>query len=307
VIEADTPIRYELTGFRRSTFVVRFPGLAYDPLLYPLPVEHRWFQDLRPRNLSDGLEVSFTPGPRAVGFRITHSPQTRVEIFLGLDERGLREGKLRGFSTTSYLAPTPLMLVALDPGHGDGDKGARVSGGFEHALAWQLSMMVADRLTRKLGIDVVFTREEDESPDPLRRAETANRVDADFLISLHLHNRPGGPMGFVAEVGVSGRSPTSTLVTMGFRSFGAGQSSYVPTSRMIARQVLDAVAGQLQEGEQGVVAEPLPQLAAATMPAMLLELGSGGSRKWTRDRLGEVADGIVEGLRLYQMTGEDEQ
>lgn len=79
-IEAEFPLRFELLDSRRSSFVFRIPNLTHDPLLFPLPGEHRWFQNLRLRNLSDGLEVSFTPGTRAVGYQVTHRPQNRVEI-----------------------------------------------------------------------------------------------------------------------------------------------------------------------------------------------------------------------------------
>lgn len=305
-LEAESPLRYGVLDSRRSSFVIRIPNLTHDPLLFPLPVEHLWFQNLRLRNLSDGLEISFTPGTRSVGYQITHRPQNRVEVFLGLDERDLREGKLRSFASGPLLAAPAVGLVALDPGHGgDLDRGARVQGGVEEQLVWQLTMELADLLTRESGIDVVFTRDEDESPDPLARAETANRVGADVFISIHMHNRPGGPQAYVADVKEGEAKASATLVGMGFRSFGAGQAPHVSTSRMIARDVLDALSVRLRQEGGGVLGERLPQLGAAAMPAILIELGSGEDRKWTRERLEAAAAGIAEGFRLY-LASEDE-
>lgn len=306
-IEADAPIRVELLERRRSSFVLRFPDLTYDPLLHPLPSEHRWFQNLRVRNVPQGLEVSFAPGPSAVGYRVEHRPRNRVELFLGLDERELREGKLRPLASVSSTQRAPLALVALDPGHGGGKRGAKVNGGWEDELAWKICMAVAQGLTRELGVDVVLTREENEGPSDLGRAETANRVDAGFLVSVHLHNRPGGPRAYVADMKDTGNAPSATLASMGFRPFGAGQLSYLTQSRAAAREVLDAVAGNLGGDDLGVVAEPLAQLGAAAMPAVLLELGSGEKKKWTRGRLDAVADGIVEGIRRYLIVGEIER
>jgi N-acetylmuramoyl-L-alanine amidase len=243
-----------------------------------------------------------------VGYQVKHRPQNRVEIFLGLDERDLREGKLRTFAAGGLQTPPAIALVALDPGHGgDGDGGARVQGGVEGQLAWQLTMQLADLLTRESGVDVVFTRDEDESPDPLARAETANRVNADVFISIHLHNRPGGPQAYVADVKDGEATSSATMAGMGFRSFGAGQAPHVSTSRMIAREVLDATSARLRQDGGGVLGERLPQLGAAAMPAILIELGSGADRKWTRERLEAAAAGIAEGLRLYLASGDGDE
>ncbi len=307
-VESESPLRVELLDSRRSSFVLRIPNLIHDPLLFPLPGEHRWFQNLRLRNLSDGLEISFTPGTRAVGLKVTHRPKNRVEIFLGLDERDLREGKLRTFTAGQLFAPRSIDLVALDPGHGgDADRGARVQGGFEEQLAWLLTMHLADLLTRELGVDVIFTRDEDESPDPLARAETANRVGADLFISIHLHKRSGGPQAYVADFKEGEAVPSATLAGMGFRPFGAGQAPHISASRMIARDVLDVMSSRLRQDGEGVRGERLPQLGAATMPAILIELGSGEDRKWTRERLEAAAAGIAEGLRLYIVSGDGDE
>lgn len=299
VLESETPFRVETVSTSRTSFVLRIPGLTYDPLLYPLPAEHRWFQGLRLRNLPEGLELSFTPGPGAVGYHLVHRPETRLEILLGTDERDLRLGKLENFAVPPHMVVRDLRLVALDPGHGGADKGANLKGGSEADLAWTLCRLVSDRLEGVLGVESVLTRGETEGPGLQERAEVANRAGADLFLSFHFHRRPGGPQGFVADVSNARRSVPAGLASLGFRPFGEGQAPYLPASRLLARSIQDAVAGRLGVDPMGVASEPLPELAAADMPAMILEMGTDPSGDWSEDRLEAVANGVIEGIRLY--------
>jgi len=163
--------------------------------------------------------------------------------------------------------------------------------------------MVQQRLQDALGVNCVLTRTRDTGIDLPGRAEVANRAGADLFLSLHLHPRPGGPQGFVADVSQGeGRVPPG-LDALGFRRFGAGQAPFLSTSRLLARFLEDTVAEHLDQNPLGVTAESLPELAAASMPAAILEVGRGKG-SWNRDRLSEVADGVVEGLRLFLVTRE---
>ncbi len=305
VLAADVPIRYDVIRSERASFVVHVDGIEYDPLLYPLPSEHDWFQGLRLRNLPDGLEVSFSPGAGAVGYRVDTPKPNRIEIFLGLDERDIREGDLRRFSSARDIVPTDLRTVVLDPGHGGDDGGARMNGADEAQLADRLCRLLAARLQDDLQVSVVFTHRPGENPGPADRAAAADAASGDVLLSVHFHDRPGGPAAFTAAIDRQGNPIPSDLATLGFRPFGGGQASYLVASRLLARNVVDAVSSGLGLTSQGVFPEDLPELEGATMPAMLLEFGrapEGG--KWGGDRLDEAAQGVVEGLRLYLLAGE---
>ncbi len=305
-LSADVPIRYDLTRSERASFVLRIGGLEYDPLLYPLPSEHEWFQGLRIRNLPDGLEVSFSPGSGAVGYRISTPNDRTLHVFLGTDERDLREGTLRPFSTARNLVPVSLRVAALDPGHGAGDPGARIGDKTEAELTYDLCLRVAARLREDLGVDPVLTRDETTDPNAAARAGIADRNHADVLLSIHIHDRPGGPAAFVADLERREGTVPPELATLGFHSFASGQVPYIASSRLLARTVVDAVAGRLDQDVEGVRAEDLAQLQGATMPAVLLELGMGDGDAPVNDQmLDRAADGIVEGLRLYLLSGEE--
>ncbi len=306
VLSADVPVRWDLVRAERGSFVIRVPGISYDPMLYPLPGEHDWFQGLRLRNLPDGLELSFSPPSGAVGYRVDTPDSRTLEVLLGVDERDVRTGALRRFTTEREQVPGTLRLVALDPGHGGSDPGTEVGGKPEAKLTYDLCLRIASRLRVDLGVESVITREAGDDPPPALRAAAAARQDADLLLSVHVHPRSGGPAGFVASVERAGEPIPGTLASMGFRPYGTGQAPYLASSRLLARTVVDAVAARLDEEPVGVYAEDLAVLQMATLPAAALELGAGdGKRKWDDDALDDVAAGVVEGFRLFLLAGRE--
>jgi N-acetylmuramoyl-L-alanine amidase len=299
VIEADVPIRIDPVSTRETSFVVRIPGIVYDKNLYPLPTQHPWFQGLRLRQVPDALEIAFTPGPRVLGYDLEQPAPNRVEIFLGWDERDVREGRLRPFARTAQAPLPPLRIVAVDPGHGGRDKGARLDGDTEANLTWTLGQILIPRLESELGVQTVLVRQESEDPDPAQRAARANRANADVYLSLHVHPRPGGPTAFVARMEGGTAAAGPGLGALGFRPFGHGQAPYVSGSLALARLVVDTVAEKTGTSSLGFRQAPIPELEAAAMPAVSLELGDDG--KWTRDRLEQAAEGIVEALNLFRL------
>lgn len=82
--------------------------------------------------------------------------------------------------------------VALDPGHGGRDAGARTADGrLEKESNLRVALKTRD-LLRRLGFDVLMTREEDVFVDLRTRCDLANRLRADVFISLHA-DAAGGP------------------------------------------------------------------------------------------------------------------
>lgn len=302
VIEADVPFRVDPVSTRETSFVVRIPGIVYDKNLYPLPTQHPWFQGLRLRQVPDALEIAFSPGPRVLGYDMEQPAPNRLEIFLGWDERDVREGGLRPFARTTQAPLPPLRIVAVDPGHGGKDKGARIDGDSEADLTWTLGQILIPRLESELGVQAVLVRQESEDPDPGERAARANRENADVYLSLHVHPRPGGPTAFVARMDGTSAAAGPGLGALGFRPFGRGQAPYVSSSLALARLIVDRVAEKTGTSSLGFRQEPIPELEAAAMPAVSLELGD--DTKWTRDRLEQAADGIVDALRLFRLAEE---
>lgn len=84
--------------------------------------------------------------------------------------------------------------IVIDPGHGGTDSGALGNGIIEKDLNLKISKYMADRLS-ELGVDVVLTRDTDETLDPTERVKRVldafgNSSDV-LVISNHIN--AGGP------------------------------------------------------------------------------------------------------------------
>ncbi len=89
-------------------------------------------------------------------------------------------------------APPPRFMVVLDAAHGGDDTGGHL-GGNQLEKNFTLAMSVRLRsLLGARGMQVVTTRESDMAVDPNKRAEIANRAQAQACISLHASEAGSG-------------------------------------------------------------------------------------------------------------------
>ena len=79
--------------------------------------------------------------------------------------------------------------VALDAGHGGSDPGAVYNGRQEKDDTLDLTLAVGDIL-KKNGIDVFYTRTNDEYETPFKKATDANDAKADYFVSIHRNSSP---------------------------------------------------------------------------------------------------------------------
>lgn len=113
-------------------------------------------------------------------------------------------------------APLRGLTVALDPGHGGPDGGARAqdSGLWEEEIALEIALAVERELLSR-GAQVVLTRREDaclqsaKRADLLARRELAENAGADVLLSIHLNEyrdrSESGPQVFYQRGADAGR------------------------------------------------------------------------------------------------------
>lgn len=80
--------------------------------------------------------------------------------------------------------------IVIDPGHGGENEGAiGVARIHEKYLTLQVAQLLADRLRELLpDVEIVLTRQRDESLSLSERIEVANRLNADLFLSLHFNN-----------------------------------------------------------------------------------------------------------------------
>ena len=173
--------------------------------------------------------------------------------------------------------------VLLDAGHGGRDPGTiSITDIYEKAVALAATLATADHLASS-GIDVLLTRRDDTFVPLNERADTANRLDAELLVSIHADSSQN-------------RSAYGTTV---YVARSASRDSLA-----LARAV-DRRLGASGAACRGVRRANFRVLVRTTCPAVLVELGylsniaeaAKLSQSHYRRRLaGAIAEGILEYL-----------
>jgi N-acetylmuramoyl-L-alanine amidase len=159
-------------------------------------------------------------------------------------------------------APTARFVVVLDAAHGGDDLGAHLSSGQqEKAVTLALSIRLRSVLSAR-GIQVVTTRESDQSIDRNARAETANRANAQACLSLHVTESGSGVHLFASSL-----APTPAIH---FAAWKTAQSAWVTRSLALAGALNSALG---QAGTTVTLGRtPLPAIESMTCPAVAVEI-----------------------------------
>ena len=223
---------------------------------------------------------------------------------------------------------TPLTVV-LDPGHGGHDTGAiGPSGLMEKDVVLDLALRLRRLLQERLGLRVLMTRTEDVFVPLAERSALANRVKADFLISLHVNAaNKRGAVGF--ETFYFSREPSDSdarasaqrenLVIETNEATGkdlefllkATLADMAVTRDMkessnLAEGILTSLEKILRVENRGVKSGPFYVLATAAMPAVLVEsafiTNPREERKLQREEHRQrIADALFEGIAAYKV------
>jgi len=153
-------------------------------------------------------------------------------------------------------------VVVLDAAHGGDDLGGHLSSGqLEKNANLGLSVRLRSLLVAR-GIQVVTTRESDQSVDLNRRAEIANHAQARACISLHTAETGTGVHLFVSSLALT--------TTTRFTAWKTAQAASVTRSLALAG-VLNAAL--LQAGTSVTLGRmPLPGIENMTCPAVAVEV-----------------------------------
>lgn len=215
--------------------------------------------------------------------------------------------------------------LALDPGHGGSDSGARGQSGLrEKDIVLDIAHRAAPILARELGVSTLLTRDSDTRVPLEERVARANAFGADLFISIHCNADPShsarGVMSFV--LAGSHEHPASSIIERENASEKAdaaelrrfiGQfddKALVRGSTIFAQLLQRAALASLAAGyplavDGGVHGAGFYVLAGARMPAVLFEtsfvsnaleeqhLATGRYRQ-------KLADAIVNAVRAYR-------
>ena len=139
---------------------------------------------------------------------------------LGRRVVGGRPQLLRDMVAVADAGPSLLgKRIVLDAGHGGSDTGVVADGLVEAELVWDLVSRLDGRLNA-LGVQTWLTRGPDNGASDEQRAELANAVGADLVLSLHTD-------GFASPTAPTASPPTTTAPANRTRRSASGW----PTSR----------------------------------------------------------------------------
>ncbi len=79
------------------------------------------------------------------------------------------------------------VVIVIDPGHGGDNLGTQVLDGYEKEYNLKVAQAMYDHLKLYEGVEVYLTRDTDKGLTLKKRAQIAEKKNADYLISLHFN------------------------------------------------------------------------------------------------------------------------
>lgn len=212
---------------------------------------------------------------------------------LGRRVVGGRPQLLRDMIAVADSGPSLLgKRLVLDPGHGGSDPGVVADGLTEAALVWDLANRLEGRLTA-LGVQTWLTRGPHNDATEEQRAQLANDVGADLVLSLHIDGST---------------SPRANGIAAYY--YGAGESTSTIGERLADLALRELVA-RTGMGNDRTHGKTWGLLRLTRMPAVRIEVGyltHTADRAMLRDP--RFRDIVAEGLlvavqRLYLPVADD--
>jgi N-acetylmuramoyl-L-alanine amidase len=122
--------------------------------------------------------------------------------------------------------------IVIDPGHGGSDPGARGPYGLlEKSVCLEVALRLGELIEDDVrGSEVIYTRSDDQSLSPQRRATTANEASADLFISIH-----------------AGQLAEGQGLQVYYAGGGAGKKSVGPVNNRGASQISLQLASAVQK------------------------------------------------------------
>jgi N-acetylmuramoyl-L-alanine amidase len=255
--------------------------------------------------VADAVTLAFTVGPRFGAFKVAGQPSD-TSMRQTIDIAAAATAQVPDAAPAPSPFPTPppdlsalspllasgpsIRTVAIDPGHGGDDDGAKGAAGTkEKDVTLAVARKLKAALESKLGVRVLLTRDDDRSVAIDDRTAVANNGKADLFISLHANAswRPtlaGATIltaHFEHQTEQAARALASELMPafgdttrdIEFVPWDVAQIPHLEQSAMLARLIGEQLHDHVPLAMKPVDAAPLRVLEPANMPAVLLEMG----------------------------------
>jgi N-acetylmuramoyl-L-alanine amidase len=259
--------------------------------------------------LSDAATIAFDLGPRFGTYKAT-STLGETSAHLVIDVSGQAQAPAPESATAAPQPPPPtsplpdlgalvpgaaanftsIRTVAIDPGHGGDDDGAKsADGAREKDLVLAVARKLKAAIETRMGIRVLMTREEDRAVSIDDRTAVANNGKADLFISLHANAslRPAVSGASIATAFFDAQSQATARALAPERvpaaAGGSREIEFVPwqfaqiphlhQSTTLAMILAEQLRNRIPMAPRPIESAPLRVLESANMPAVLIEMG----------------------------------
>jgi N-acetylmuramoyl-L-alanine amidase len=228
--------------------------------------------------------------------------------------------------------PKGIRTVVIDAGHGGKDPGAVGKRAKEKDIALDIALKVGAYIEENIpDVEVIYTRKKDVFVELWKRAEIANKAEADLFISIHVNaiHKPSvqGTLTLVLgqhragqnldvamrensvilleddyEITYEGFDPTSTE---SYIMFNLMQKTYFKQSIEFGDYVQHQFRERAQRKDLGVREQGLQVLALTSMPGVLVETGfisNPEEEQYLMSTYGQeiIASAIYRGFKEYK-------
>jgi len=251
-------------------------------------------------------------------------PPQPVTATLG-DEYHTGETDRRDSASIARQLALGVRRVVIDPGHGGRDPGApgALPGVYEKDVVLDLSKILAKKIERDLGLEVIMTRTTDTYLTLEERTAMANTHKADLFISVHANtsrnrNAHGIETYFLNlttdedSIAVAARENATSKKNISelqeilndlMQNAKINESSRLAT--YVQRGMYNKSSAHYNPvADRGVKQAPFYVLLGASMPSILIEAGFISNPRECRRLMDEqyqrtIANGIVDGIRSF--------
>jgi N-acetylmuramoyl-L-alanine amidase len=198
------------------------------------------------------------------------------------------------------------ITIAIDPGHGGQDSGARSPQG---TLEKDLTMALARHLAASLDpqYHTVLTRSDDYHVENHKRSAEANYHRADLMISLHIgagFQHAAADMTVYYYKACDSQADSSDRQEQDPIAWRKAQTGYTTASLSLAKQMQRMLESVTEPGGVHIQAAPLVVLQGVDLPAIVIEIGNltnpaAEIMLASDDQLKRYAQAIARGVKAY--------
>jgi N-acetylmuramoyl-L-alanine amidase len=232
--------------------------------------------------------------------------------------------------TIATAKPKALKCIAIDPGHGGQDFGARSHmyvDAVEKKFTLDIALSLLPLLGKKMGARIMLTRYRDQFISLYDRVELANRNTCDLLLSVHINASKEEGVGGMETYFLSLEAidkytqEIARLENQHIRYFNDIPGSvdqkvqtilhdlavkdFIMDSSRLAELVQTKLTAQTTLSDRGIRQAPLYILSRVQMPSILLELGFISNRADTdflkkEPNLDRIGSAVLQSLQVFE-------